>query len=70
MKPITKLLVLGSAIAGAVYLGIRRSRRARSSPESQTSPDADLGMITDADLIEEIVIVGIADVDPDLMPPR
>lgn len=65
MRLITKLLVLGSAIAGATYL--RKHRAAGPIGEPQPSPDEELGMIPDADIIEEIVIVGISEVDPEEM---
>ncbi len=63
MKLITRLLVLGSVFAAGMLVARRRAARPLHAGASR--PDQDLGLIPDADIIEEVVIVGLADVDPE-----
>jgi hypothetical protein len=62
MKLVTRLLVLGTVFAAGMLVAHRRA--ARSLHAGPARLDDDLAQIPDADIYEEVVIVGLAGIDP------
>jgi len=60
MKLVTRLLVLGAVFAAGMLV----SRRQAARHLRAAAPAPDQAPISDADIIEEVVIVGLADIDP------
>ena len=60
MKLVTRLLVLGSVFAAGMLVARRGAARTLHAGAPRPAPD----QISDAEIVEEVVIVGLADIDP------
>ncbi len=59
MKLVTRLLVLGAVFAAGMLV----SRRQAARHLRAGAPRPALDLIPDADLVEEVVIIGLTDID-------
>jgi hypothetical protein len=60
------IIVVASAVTGMIVRGVLRKMRARTSAPPMEMPDANLGTV-ETPFVDELVVVGIADVDPQPM---